>query len=59
MKSKVKVGFSLDRELLGKIDAIIEASRYLEASISEELVHLVHQMTRQPRKASKTNIGEV
>jgi metal-responsive CopG/Arc/MetJ family transcriptional regulator len=29
MTSKVKVGVSLDRELLGKIDAIIEASKIL------------------------------
>jgi metal-responsive CopG/Arc/MetJ family transcriptional regulator len=35
MTSKVKVGVSLDRELLEKVDTLIEASKYLEPSRSE------------------------
>jgi metal-responsive CopG/Arc/MetJ family transcriptional regulator len=48
MGSKVKVGFSLERELLEKIDAIIEASRYLEPSQSEVVEAILAAFFKSP-----------
>jgi metal-responsive CopG/Arc/MetJ family transcriptional regulator len=48
MGSKVKVGFSLERELLEMIDAIIEASRYLEPSQSEVVEAILAAFFKSP-----------
>jgi len=48
MAPKVKVGVALDREILGKIDAIIEASEYLEVSRSEVVDAILAAFFKSP-----------
>ena len=48
MTPKVKIGVSLESEILNEIDAIVESSRYLDISRSQVIESILAAFLRSP-----------